>query len=185
MTSSDSRHRRILARLLAGTAIAFAFGYALVPLYNVFCELTGINGRSRTWQPGGLVATAAPLRTDDSRAITVEFTGNVMPELAWEVAPLQPRMVVHPGEMHEVRYRVRNLAAEPLVGQAVPSVSPGQAARHFQKIECFCFREQRLAPGESREMPVVFVLRPEIDSGVHTVTLSYAFYRAPAQASRQ
>lgn len=172
-------HARLVLRLLAVVVAGFAFGYALVPLYYAFCEATGLNGTSREWRTGGFAAAAGPIAVDASRTVTVEFTGMVMPGLDWEMRPLAARLDVHPGEAHEVRYRVHNASSRPLSGRAVPSVSPGQAARHFQKIECFCFRGQTLAPGETREMPVVFIVRPGLDGAVRTLTLSYAFYGVP------
>lgn len=166
--------RRLVLRLLLLAAAAFSFGFAMVPLYNVLCEATGLNGRSPTL---GVAAAAPPWRPDPKRTVRVEFTGTVMPGLEWEMQPLTASLDTHPGELQQVRYRVRNRSSHALVGQAIPSVSPGLAARHFQKLDCFCFRQQTLAPGETRDMPLTFVLRPEIDREVNQITLSYAFYK--------
>lgn len=171
-------HRRLTLRLLVLVAAAFAFAFALVPLYNVLCEATGLNGKTAGgFRPGGLANSQAPRsRIDPSRVVTVEFTGTVMPGLPWDMRPLTTHLELHPGELHQAKFLVRNTSDHPIVGQAVPSVSPGQAAQHFEKIDCFCFAQQRLGPGEARELPLTFIIKPEIDPDIHTVTLSYAFF---------
>ncbi|HRE16162.1 MAG TPA: cytochrome c oxidase assembly protein, partial [Rhodocyclaceae bacterium] len=116
---------------------------------------------------------------DTSRTVTIEFTGTVMPGLPWEMRPLTTSMETHPGQMQQVKYLVHNSSNQTIVGQAVPSVSPGQAAQHFDKLDCFCFQQQTLAPGETREMPLTFIVKPEIDAKIRAVTLSYAFFKAP------
>lgn len=180
-------HRRLIGKLLAGVAAAFAFGFALVPLYDVLCTATGFNGKTEGgpkgvggFSLGGFGSrTAEPLsRIDRSRTVTVEFTGTVMPGLPWDMRPLTFNLDIHPGEMQLVKYLVRNTSDQPITGQAVPSVSPGQAAQHFDKIECFCFSQQTLAPGESREMPLTFIVKPEIGKDIRHVTLSYSFFSA-------
>lgn len=172
---------RLIRRLLLVVAAAFAFAFAMVPLYNVFCEATGFNGKTRGGVgKGGLTgaATQPPSAIDRTRIVTVEFTGTVMPGLPWDMRPLTTSLDVHPGEMQQVRYLVRNNSNQPVVGQAVPSVSPGQAAQHFEKLECFCFTQQALAPGETAELPLAFIVKPEIDQKIRTITLSYAFFNA-------
>lgn len=186
MTSATVSHKRLIGKLLAGVAAAFAFGFALVPLYDVLCAATGFNGKaegSKTiggFTLGGFGAgtNEPPSRIDRSRTVTVEFTGTVMPGLSWDMRPLTFNLEIHPGEMQLVKYLVRNTSDKPITGQAIPSVSPGQAAQHFDKIECFCFAQQTLAPGESREMPLTFIVKPEIDKDIRHVTLSYAFFSA-------
>lgn len=183
-TAAKPRHRRLVVRLLLLVAAAFAFGFALVPLYNVLCQVTGLNGRTKDGiGAGGIVSSKPASRIDTSRVVTVEFTETVMPGLPWEIKPLTRSLDLHPGELHQVTYLVRNLSDKPIVGQAVPSVTPGQAAQHFDKLDCFCFRQQTLAPGEAREMPLTFVVKPEIDTDIRTVTLSYAFFSAPDQSA--
>lgn len=180
-------HAVLVKKLLLLVAGAFVFAFALVPLYNVLCEATGFNGktsgRKGSFAAGGLAsdAQAAPSRIDRSRLVTVEFTGTVMPGLPWEIRPLTTSLELHPGEMQQVRYLVRNTSDRPITGQAVPSVTPGQAAQHFEKIECFCFNQQALAPGESKEMPLVFVVKPDMDRDVRHITLSYAFFSIDGQ----
>lgn len=185
-TSPRTGHRRLIVKLLALVAGSFAFGFALVPLYDVLCEATGLNGKTRTTLGvGGLnvakPAAEAPSRIDRGRIVTVEFTGTVMPGLPWEMRPLTTSLELHPGELHQAKFLVHNNSSEPIVGQAVPSVSPGQAAQHFEKLDCFCFRQQTLAPGETREMPLTFIVKPEIDADIRTVTLSYAFFNVASQ----
>jgi cytochrome c oxidase assembly protein subunit 11 len=174
-------HRRLLIKLLAVVALAFAFGFALVPIYDAFCAVTGLNGKTRGAEKvvaGGLsqVAPAAPSSIDTSRSVTVEFMGTVMPGLPWEMQPLTPRLDLHPGELHQARYRVHNLSDRTIVGQAVPSVSPGLAAQHFEKLDCFCFVQQTLAPGETKELPLTFIVKPALDKDIQTITLAYAFF---------
>jgi len=189
----QASHRRLIGKLLIGVAAAFAFGFALVPLYDVLCAATGFNGKtagSRTlggFTLGGFGATERepPSRIDRSRKVTVEFTGTVMPGLPWDMRPLTFSLEIHPGEPQTVKYLVRNTSDRTIVGQAVPSVTPGQAAQHFAKIECFCFAQQTLAPGESREMPLTFIIKPEIAHDIRHVTLSYAFFSAvPDKSAR-
>ncbi len=177
-------HGRLVGRLVLIVAASAAFGIALVPLYDTICRVTGLNGK--TFSAGGLAADEKPLeRVDRSRLVKVEFTGTVMPGLPWELRPLQNSVELHPGEMQQVAFLVRNTASEPVTGQAIPSVTPGQAAQHFHKIECFCFNQQVLAPGEAREMPLMFIVKPELDAEVRTITLSYAFFKAPESTPRK
>jgi cytochrome c oxidase assembly protein subunit 11 len=182
----SGRHAPLVRKLLLLLAGSTAFAFAMVPLYNVLCDATGFNGRTRgpdSFTLGGLLPAkaAAPSRIDRSRTVTVEFTGSVMPGLPWEIRPLTTSLETHPGELQQVRYLVRNTADRPVTGQAVPSVTPGQAAQHFEKIECFCFNQQALAPGEAKEMPLVFIVKPDMDRDVRHVTLSYAFFSLDGQ----
>ena len=184
--SQPRDHRRLALKLLVIVAAAFAFGFALVPLYDVLCAATGFNGKTRAAMGPGGIATpgtvaAPPSRIDLTRVVTVEFTGTVMPGLPWEIRPLTNTLDLHPGELHQAKFLVHNRSSETIVGQAVPSVSPGQAAQHFEKLDCFCFQEQTLAPGETREMPLTFIVKPEIDADIRTVTLAYAFFNVGAQ----
>jgi cytochrome c oxidase assembly protein subunit 11 len=177
-------NRTLVLKLLAIVAAAFAFGFALVPLYDVLCAATGFNGKTSQGKlgVGGIAGPAAtPSRIDTTRVVTVEFTGTVMPGLPWEMRPLTASLDLHPGELHQARFLVHNSSDKAIVGQAVPSVSPGQAAQHFEKLDCFCFSQQTLAPGETRELPLTFIVKPEIDESIRTVTLSYAFFNVDGQ----
>lgn len=167
------RANRSLALKLGAVSLAmFGFGFALVPLYNVFCKATGLNGRTAD---GALPAVRIEA-VADPRWITVEFNTDVMPGLPWRFEPRQRALRVHPGEMATAWFHVKNLSDRPMVGRAIPSVSPPLAARHFRKIECFCFTRQALKPGEERDMPVTFVVNRYLPPEVTVFTLSYAFF---------
>ena len=178
---ADQANRRTLKRLGLVALGMFGFGYAMVPLYYRLCEATGIGGKTGRTD----VQAAASIGVDRSRTVTVEFMGASASGLPWEFRPMVPRMEVHPGETYEVKYYVRNQSGEKIVAQAIPSVTPYFASTSFKKIECFCFTQQSLTPGESREMPVRFVVEPTLDASVKTVTLSYAFFNTDkAQAAK-
>jgi len=165
---------------LAGVALGmFVFGYALVPLYDVICEVTGLNGKT------GRAETTVSDKIDQDRWVTVEFTGNSMSGLPWEFRSLQKTVRVHPGEVAVAYYETRNTAAETITGQAVPSVAPNKAAMYFKKIECFCFSQQQLKAGEYRKMPVRFVVSADLPKEVSTVTLSYAFFNADQVSAKK
>ena len=174
-----SAHRSLINKLLLACAAMFAFGFALVPLYDVFCDITGINGKTDK------VAAAAPDRIDRGREVTVEFLATHDPAVAVSFAPETARLRLNPGDLQTVSFVVENRSDQPIVTTAVPSVSPGEAARHFMKIECFCFQEQPLAPGERKLMPVQFYVDPELPERFKNLTLSYRLYRSVGQrASR-
>jgi len=168
----QAANRRLALKLAGVTLAMFAFGYALSPMYDVMCRALGLNGK--TGRTDAQTVAAQPV--DMSRTVTVEFTGLATSGLPWEFKPLTKKMELHPGETHEVKYLVRNLAQEEITGQAIPSVTPGESAPHFKKIECFCFTRQTLKPGETREMPVRFVVDAGLDQDVQTITLSYSFF---------
>jgi len=140
-----------------------------VPFYEKICEVTGIRN---VFQAD---AVAANTQIDASRSVSVEFDANTQ-RLPWTFKPLQASVTVHPGEVMQIEYEVRNTLDRPVTGQAVPSYGPREAALYFRKMECFCFRQQTLGPGEVRRMPVVFVIDPELPRDVNTVTLSYTFF---------
>jgi cytochrome c oxidase assembly protein subunit 11 len=151
----------------------FGFGFALVPLYDVFCKVTGLNGKT-----GRIAAEEALSKVvDKERVVIVEFVATVNSDLPWEFHPMVRRVNVHPGEVTEVKYYARNQTDEVVVGQAIPSLAPGEAAKYFNKTECFCFTQQTLGPGEGREMPIRFVVDPGLPKEVGSVALSYTFYR--------
>ena len=180
-TPTPQPHRRLARKLLLVSLAMFAFGYALVPLYDVFCELTGINGKT-----GRIDAKAMPANAvDRSRWVTVEFTSTVSSGMPWEFRPAVTRMRVHPGEMATTAYFARNNTDDTLVGQAVPSVAPNAAAAHFKKIECFCFTQQTLQGREAKSMPVQFVVQPDLPPDVKTITLSYTFFNTDKVSARK
>lgn len=171
---------RRLAMQLALVAVFFtAFGFALVPIYDVFCRLTGLNGRTNT----SALAPAPNTQVDDSRWVKVEFLSHAMPGAALDLKPEAFSLRVHPGSLVHTSYVVRNDAGRVFVGQAVPSITPATAAAHFRKVECFCFSQQTLQPGEVRTMPVVFVVDNALHEDIGTITLSYTFFEAPKARS--
>lgn len=179
MNATALANRRTAIRLAGLAAAMFGFGYLLAPLYDVFCEITGLNGKTGRIEVG----QAASIGIDPARTITIEFTGSTADGLPWEFRPVEKRVEVHPGEARVMNFYARNTSAETITGRAVPSVSPSRAAAYFNKIECFCFTEQRFAPGEAREMPVRFVVDPGIDPTVRTITLSYTFFNIAKTAA--
>ena len=149
---------------------AFGFSFALVPLYRIACEkVLGI----RLERSASNIAETP----GSNRVITVVFDANVNVKLPWEFAPSQMRMQVQPGRLYETTYSARNISDHGIVGNAVPSVVPALASKYFSKTECFCFTAQTLAPGESREMPVRFIVDPDLPADVRTLTLSYTFFK--------
>jgi cytochrome c oxidase assembly protein subunit 11 len=165
-------------KLLVVTAGMFAFGYALVPMYKAICELTGINilalGEREIPGSGNARAKAKNTQVDTTRTITVEFDANARGP--WKFKPAQNSLQVHPGEMMTVMYEFENVQDRVMSAQAIPSYAPRQAAAHFNKLECFCFNQYTLAPGEKKQWPVVFVIDPKLAKDVTTITLSYTFF---------
>lgn len=176
--AAESRQRanRKLGVWLACVAVLFVgFGFAMVPLYNVFCRVTGFNGRTNA-----TAAVVLPGATvDERRWVKVEFLSHSMPGVGVELTPEQFSMEVHPGALVHASYVGYNRTNRPFVGQAVPSITPATATRYFQKIQCFCFSQQAFAPGERRTLPVIFMVNPKMDADLRTVTLSYTFFEAP------
>lgn len=150
----------------------FGFGYLMVPLYDVFCDVTGLNGKT-----GAISAAEASrqARAED-RLIKVEFISSVNQSGAWEFKPDQFTMMVHPGQVYQASYTASNLLDQPAVSQSIPSVAPSKAAQHFNKTECFCFTEQNFEAKETRSMPVTFIIDPYLPDDVDTVTLSYTLF---------
>lgn len=170
---------RVMRKTILVVVAMFGFGYALVPLYSALCQALGINGQTEQISIAQLNRT----EVDKTRTVTVEFDAVVNSKLPWEFKPLVRKVTVHPGEMKQVAYLAKNMSGSAIVGQAVHSVNPPQAAGHFKKTECFCYSQQKLKSGESKEMPVVFMLDPELPKGINTVTLSYTFWRADKYAA--
>jgi cytochrome c oxidase assembly protein subunit 11 len=171
-------YKVLVSKLLVVTVCMFAFGYALVPLYDLFCEVTGIGGK--TGQVEQSVAIQQQVVTD--RLITVEFTSVSTSGIPWEFAPRVSKLKVHPGEINEIIYSATNKSSQTVVGQAIPSVTPGLASKYFNKTECFCFTQQTLEGKEQKDMPVRFIIDPDLPDDVHTITLSYSFFNAEKYA---
>ncbi len=157
----------------------FGFGYALVPLYDVFCDITGLNGKTGTIAEGQI----ENLTVDKDRVVTVEFDTNVNSELPWSFKAMDKKLRVSPGDIADAVFLVENKSSKPITGQAIPSVAPAQASIYFNKTECFCFAQQTLAPGEKKEMLVRFVVDSKIPEKISTMTLSYTYFMAPEQES--
>ncbi len=169
---SRSRKSKRLAMILLICALAmFGFGYALVPLYNVLCQRLGFNGKT-----SGMASAAVVSSIDESRTITVQFLATNNANLPWKFHPYRTSIEVHPGENTKVAYFAKNLSDQTMTVQAVPSVSPGLAAKYLKKTECFCFAQQTLKSNESMDMPLLFHLDRDLPENVHTVTLSYTLF---------
>ncbi len=170
---------KMVGKLAVVAAGMFAFGYALVPIYKHICEVTGINilSLSELQVPGSSSDGAdgrLNTQVDTSRTITVEFDANTRGP--WEFKPAQRSIQVHPGELATVMYEFTNVQNRRMSAQAIPSYAPHQAAAHFNKLECFCFKQHTLEPGETKRWPVVFVIDPKLSKDVTTITLSYTFF---------
>lgn len=163
---------KLVAKLAVTVVAMFGFGFAMVPLYDVFCEWTGLNGKT-----GGRVAyEVATAEVDKERTVVVQFAATNNGAMSWEFHPMQNQIEVHPGELNEVKFFARNPSAARVIGQAVPSVSPSEGADFLHKTECFCFTQQVLEAGESIEMPVRFFVDKALPAGVTKVTLSYTLF---------
>ena len=168
---------QMLKRLSLFALVMFGFGYAMVPYYKKFCEVTGINN---LLQPDRAVNT----QVDTSRWVTLEFDANTH-GMPWQFAPMQRSVRVHPGQMAQVEFSIKNNGTSTLVGQAIPSYGPKHGAPFVKKLECFCFKQQVLAAGESRQMPVQFVIDAGLPASVTTLTLSYTFFEVPAADTKK
>lgn len=170
-------HNSNMLRKLAVVVLAmFGFGYALVPIYDAICRMTGVNvlALAELVVPGEKAKVPANTQVDTSRTITVEFDANSRGP--WQFKPAQSSLQVHPGEMMTVMYEFQNTQNRRMAAQAIPSYAPQQAAAHFNKLECFCFNEYTLEAGEKKSWPVVFVIDPRLSKDVRTITLSYTFF---------
>ena len=179
MTSQPNQDRagnaRVISRLMLVVIGMFGFGFAMVPLYDIFCDITGINGKT-----GDQVTLSESMEVDTSRLVEVEFIASLNANMPWEFKPVQHSVTVHPGEPTRIEYVAINRTRKAIVGQAVPSVAPGRAAEYFQKTECFCFTEQTLEAGEEKRMPVIFVVDPQLPDDVSQLALSYTFFIKPS-----
>lgn len=170
MPNSQRKQAAFLALFAVGM---FGFAFALVPLYDVFCELTGLNGKTG----GQVTAVEKPVKIVD-RDVKVEFLAHVGRGMPWEFRPEEAHITVQPGEMVTTNYYARNRADQGITGQAVPSVTPGLAALHLHKVECFCFQQQQLDAGADMLMPLTFYVDAELPEDIETLSLSYTLFRA-------
>ncbi len=187
-----SLNRRLMLKLLVCACVMFAFGYSLAPIYKAICSWTGINvlALGEREASGSFNARAQPKNTqiDYSRTITVEFDTNARGP--WKFKPELKNVHVHPGELATVMFELENVQDHSVRAQAIPSYAPMQVQSYFNKLECFCFTEHTLAPGEKKRWPVVFYISPKVPSDVRTVTLSYTFFEvggalSPATSMKQ
>jgi len=175
MNTASSNTPRLVRRLLLVVILMFGFGYALVPLYDIFCEITGLNGKTGRVSAANLSLS----ENTSSRVVTVEFVATLNQNLPWVFQPAQQRMQVSTGTFYTTHYTAKNTAPHSIIGQAVPSVAPSRAATYFNKTECFCFTQQQLNAGEEKQMPIRFIIDNDLPENVSTVTLAYTFfYRA-------
>jgi cytochrome c oxidase assembly protein subunit 11 len=169
MNAAQQRdNRQLLAKLSVIVIAMFGFGYALVPFYEKICQVTGLRNIAQA-------DTVRNTQIDATRDVRIEFDSNIR-KLPWQFRALTPVVDVHPGELRQVMFEIVNSTDRPLTGQAVPSYGPPHAAQYFRKIDCFCFSQQTLQPGERRQMPVVFIVDSALPADVATITLSYTFF---------
>jgi cytochrome c oxidase assembly protein subunit 11 len=177
---TKAKNRRTLLVLTGVTLGMFGFGFAMVPLYGLLCQITGVQSVE---QRASLNSASAPVTAGKiaDRWVTVKFDGTVHPDLPWAFRPLQRKVRVHPGEEQIVYFTAENRSSKAVTGQALPSVAPWQATAFFNKMECFCFRRQTLEGGETKEMPLRFVVSPDLPEEIGSLTLSYSFMRIDGQ----
>ncbi|SEL41654.1 cytochrome c oxidase assembly protein subunit 11 [Colwellia chukchiensis] len=169
--AADASVKKTVKKLMLMVFAMFGFGFAMVPLYDVFCDITGLNGKT-----SNVAARYNATSIDRERTITVQFLTRTAKGIPWQFEPMINEVKVHPGERKVVKFYAKNQSANAIVGQAVPSVSPGQAAIYFQKIECFCFNNQPLNASEDVEMGLQFYVDLDLPEDVSTITLSYTLY---------
>jgi len=173
------RARRNILALFFIPPLMFGFGYLMVPIYDIFCEITGLNGKTGRVE----LVEVRRMQPDESRLVTVEFMANLNQDTPIDFGPSVTHMQVHPGKPYQTTYRARNTSAAHLTSQAVPSVSPSRASTYFNKTECFCFTRQEFTAHESRELPVRFIIHPDLPGDIDTVTLAYTFFEVTGGAS--
>lgn len=165
-------NRRTLTKLSVVAVAMFGFGFAMVPFYEKLCQALGVNNFIT---PDTVYANT---QVDLTRSVTIELDANTH-DLAWHFRPMVRHLTVHPGELAQVEFEIANVREAPVTAQAVPSFGPQRAGQYFRKLECFCFTQQTLAGGETRRMPVVFLIDPALPRDVNTITLSYTFFEVP------
>ena len=177
---NQQANQQMLVKLLVVAAVMFGFGFAMVPFYRAMCEALGLNSVLKS----DAVAGSPAGQVDATRFLTVEFDTNLRNDLPWTFTPVEKSVRIHPGELTLVTFEIRNNSNRPVTGQAIPSYGPQLAARHFKKLECFCFTQQTLAPGEVKRMPVTFIIDADLPRDVNTVTLSYTFFEVEGRGNK-
>lgn len=182
-------HKTLVIRLGIIASLMFGFSFALVPIYSVFCKVTGLNGKVDTTEPGKFSYNASLYKLDNptahKRRIVVEFDTNKNKDLLCTFSPTHTALEVIPGQLTETAYHIKNLSTHPMVIQAIPSISPGFVAKYLKKLECFCFTQQLLEPGQALDLPLRFWLEPEIPESIHRLTLSYTVFDVRAKNQKQ
>jgi len=180
MTDTRRANRNMTLKLLAIAAGSFGFGFALVPLYNVLCSVTGYGDQTKLLQK-----VAAIEHPDVNRTVTVEFLADVASNGEWEFRPVNRTIQVHPGELYTAEFFAHNLTGRDTVAQAVPNIAPSEVAAYFHKTECFCFSPQHFALNEGRNMPVRFIIDPALPAHIDMITLAYTFYDESSRVTRR
>ncbi|SER11358.1 cytochrome c oxidase assembly protein subunit 11 [Amphritea atlantica] len=178
MNQLQQRNRSLLIKLLAGTVLMFGFGFLLVPLYDVFCDVTGLNGKLQNTG-----ALTQEYKVDSKRQIRVQFLAVNNESMPWRLRPEQAEISVHPGQMTQTAFLAFNPTERNMVAQAIPSVAPSEAAPYLHKVNCFCFEQQPLAAGEKRAMPLVFMVDDQLPGYISTITLSYTLFDITPESS--
>ncbi|MCH7741637.1 MAG: cytochrome c oxidase assembly protein [Proteobacteria bacterium] len=176
----NTQNRQTILRLWMVVFGMFVFGFALVPLYDVFCDITGANGKT-----AGKFVAIEEMVADEDRIVTIQFLTNNNADMPWIFRSGVRSMKVHPGELNETEFFVRNPVSRTMTAQAVPSVTPFYAAEYLHKTECFCFEQQQLAGGEDLQMPLRFIIDPDLPAEVTTLTLSYTLFDITEQVSQE
>ncbi len=173
----SSLHLKVIGKMLALSIGMFGFGYAMVPLYDIICDITGLNGKTGRVS----IESVATSPIDQNREVTVEFVSSINQGGSWVFRPQVKTMTVTPGKLYHTSYYAENLSDEYVVAQATPSVSPFTAAKYFNKTECFCFTRQPFEGKTSKDMPITFIIDEDLPVNIDRVTLSYTFFRSPDQ----
>ena len=170
---------KVLKLSIVASVVMVGFGFALVPLYDIICDITGLNGKT------GVLTTSEVVEEGINHTVTVQFDGTVNSDLPWSFKPEQFSMEVVPGKLYHTEYLAQNISSADVTGQAVPSVAPNEASIYFSKTECFCFTEQLLTAGEKKQMPVTFIVSSDIPKDIDVLTLSYTFFNKSRMTAQQ
>ena len=173
-------HLKVASKMVAVAVAMFGFGYLMVPLYDIICDITGLNGKTGRVSVESVASATA---VAEERTVTVEFVSSINQSGSWVFEPEVKTMVVQPGKLYSTSYYAENLSDDYVVAQATPSVSPFAAAKYFNKTECFCFTRQPFEGKSSKDMPVTFIIDEDLPINIDRVTLSYTFFRSPEQGA--
>lgn len=180
--SKSKSHLKVAGKMLAVSIGMFGFGYLMVPMYNIICDITGLNGKTGRISVESVAGISSAA---EERTVTVEFVSSINQSGSWVFEPVVKSMVVQPGKLYTTSYYAENLSDDYVVAQATPSVTPFSAAKYFNKTECFCFTRQPFDGKSSKDMPVTFIIDEDLPINVDRVTLSYTFFRSPEQGADQ